>query len=111
MQPEQHKLFRIDGDALTVPYHYDEASSLYIGLFPGFEEEPRYTPHGRPWKNAVTTGCLYAAGDFDDCGSCPYLVKAAPRDIIGVCFHEKLRSRASPAQASPSDVIKQPKGC
>lgn len=111
MHRETQKTFRIDDDALTVPYHYDRDTALLIGQFPAFEEEPRYTPNGRPWKNAVTTGCPHAAGGYDDCGSCPYLIKADPRDIIGVCFHEKLRSRASPGKAALGNNNPQPVGC
>ena len=110
MQRENLRTFRIDDDMLTVPYHCDKDTGLLIGQFPEFEEEPRYTPNGRPWKNAVSTGCPYAAGGYDDCGSCPYLVKAEPRDIIGVCFHEKMRSRASPGEAAPFSNVPQPAG-
>lgn len=94
MRGEKLQTFHIDGDRLTVPYRYDEGARIYIGLFPEFEEEPRYTPNGRPWKSVVSIGCPHAAGEYDDCGSCPHLMKAGPQDIIGVCFHEKLRSRA-----------------
>ena len=111
MQGEQRRAFRIDDDMLMVPYHYDRDTALLIGQFPAFEEEPRYTPNGRPWRNAVSTGCPYAAGDYDDCGSCPYLVRTDPRDLIGVCFHEKLRSRASPEKVAPISDTVQPAGC
>lgn len=110
MQRENLRTFRIDDDMLTVPYHCDKDTGLLIGQFPEFEEEPRYTPNGRPWKNAVSTGCPYAAGGYDDCGSCPHLIKADPRDIIGVCFHEKLRNRASPGKTIPVSNIPQPAG-
>ena len=99
MQKERLKTFLIDGDRLTVPYHYDEDAEIFIGQFPEVDTEPRDTPNGRPWKSVVSDSCPYAAGDYDDCGSCPYLIKEEPRDIIGVCFHEKLRSRASPEEA------------
>ena len=56
MQRENLRTFRIDDDMLTVPYHCDKDTGLLIGQFPEFEEEPRYTPNGRPWKNAVSTG-------------------------------------------------------
>ena len=109
MQEEKLKTFFVDGDLFTVTYHYDDGAELYIGQFPSFEEEPRYTPSGRPWKNAVSIGCPYAAGDYDDCGSCQYLVKADPQDIIGVCFHERLHSRASP-EGSDKAENKSPSG-
>lgn len=94
MTQERLKRFQVDGDMLTVLYRYDENTQLFIGQFPEFEEEPRYTPGGRPWRNVISTGCPYSAGDYDDCGSCPHLTKADARDIIGVCFHEQMRSRA-----------------
>ena len=95
MQRERLKTFHVDDDQLTVPYHYDEKAKIFIGQFPEFEAEPRFTPNGRPWKSVISDSCPYAAGDDDDCGSCPYLIREDPRDIIGVCFHEGLRSRAS----------------
>ena len=67
MQEEKLKTFQVDGDRFAVPYHFDERSDIFIGQFPSFEEEPRYTPNGRPWKNAVSIGCPYAAGDYDAC--------------------------------------------
>lgn len=54
MQTEQWKTFCVDDDLLTVPYHYDEGAKLFIGQFPEFNVEPRYTPNGRPWKNVVS---------------------------------------------------------
>lgn len=99
MQNERLKTFLVDGDQLTVPYHYDEDAGIFIGQFPEFDAEPRYTPSGRPWRSVVSDGCPYATGDYGDCGSCPYLIKEETRDIIGVCFHEKLRSRASLEEA------------
>ena len=110
MQREKQRTFQLDGDLFTVSYHYDEDADIYIGQFPSFEEDPRYTPNGRPWKNAVSIGCPYAAGDYDDCGSCPYLIKADPQDIIGVCFHERLCSRASPGGSDPADDSTAPNG-
>lgn len=99
MKRTRLKTFHIDGDLLAVPHHYDESAGIFIGQFPEFEEYPRYTPNGRPWKSVVSIGCPHAAGDYDDCGSCPYLIKAGPQDVIGVCFHERLRSRASLEEA------------
>ena len=110
MQGEKLKTFQVDGDLFTVSYHYDEDAEIFIGQFPSFEEEPRYTPNGRPWKNAVNTGCPYAAGEYDDCGSCPYLIKASPQDIIGVCFYERLRSGISPEESDPAGDITAPTG-
>lgn len=104
MQSERRKTFLVDGDLLTVPYYYDGNAGIFIGQFPDFDAEPRYTPNGRPWKSVVSDSCPYAAGGYDDCGSCPYLIKAEPGDIIGVCFHERMRSRASPEEADPAAI-------
>lgn len=103
MQRQQLKTFHVDGDLLTVLYLYDEHARMFIGQFPDFDAEPRFTPNGRPWMNAVSDSCPYATDDYGDCGSCPYLIKEDARDIIGVCFHEKLRSRASPGEAEPTE--------
>lgn len=102
MEIEKRKTFRVDSDQFTVSFCYDEDAKIFIGQYPSFEEEPRYTPNGRPWKNAVSTGCPYAAGDYDDCGSCPNLVKADQTDLIGVCFHERMCNRASPEKCDPA---------
>lgn len=104
MQKTRLKTFHIDGDLLTVSYYYDEDAKIFIGQFPEFDDEPRYTPNGRPWKSAVSIGCPHAAGAYDDCGSCPYLIKAGPQDIIGVCFHERLRSRTAPEGNNPASA-------
>lgn len=98
MQTEQWKTFCVDDDLLTVPYHYDEGAKIFIGQFPEFDVEPRYTPNGRPWKNVVSDNCPYAAGDYHDCGSCPYLTKDGPKDIIGVCFREELHGAFSSSE-------------
>ena len=95
MESERLKIFLVDGDSVTVPYHYDEDAKIYVGQFPEFETEPRYTPNGRPWKNVVSVNCPFAAGGYDDCGSCPYLMKEGKNDIIGVCFYDRLRSGPS----------------
>lgn len=98
MPKERLKTFDVAGDRLQVPYRYDEQAALWLGQFPDFEEHPRYTPEGRPWKSVVTAGCPYATGAYDDCGSCTYLVKGDAQDIIGVCFYEGLCRRETPAQ-------------
>lgn len=104
MQRDKLKTFHVDGDLLTVQYHYDERADVFIGQFPEFEEEPRYTPNGRPWKSVVSVGCPYATGEFDDCGSCSYLIREGSRDIAGVCFHEQMCSRASPEEDPVRDI-------
>ena len=54
LQREQLKNFHVDDDLITVPYYYDEDAEIFIGRFPEFDVDPRYTPNGRPWKSAVS---------------------------------------------------------
>lgn len=69
----------------------EETTGLFLADYPDFEETPRYTPSGRPWRSVVSTGCPYAAGEYDDCGSCPHLMKQNRGDLIGVCCHLSMR--------------------
>ncbi len=87
----EYRTFCIDGDTLRILFRYDEGWQVWLGEYPYFEEEPRYTPTGRPWKNVTNTRCPYAAGVYDDCGTCPNLTKQSPSDLIGVCFNDQLK--------------------
>jgi len=88
---EKMRVFTLDGDALSVCFRYDAAFDVYLGSYPDFLGEPRYTPNGRPWKSVVEEGCPYADPKYRDCGTCPHLKKEDPGDLIGVCFHEAYR--------------------
>ncbi len=86
------KTICVDGDSITVPFTLDSRSRVWIGEYPFFKEEPRFTPSGRPWRNASYTGCPHhESSDYNDCGTCHHLKKEEPTDLVGVCFHEKLR--------------------
>lgn len=85
--------FCVDGDTIEVEFRYDAQWKVWLGEYPFFDEEPRYTPSGRPWKNVMHTGCPHAAGNYDDCGTCPHLKKQGANDLVGVCFHDALRQR------------------
>ena len=85
--------YRIDGDQIDVTFTLDTPSGAWIGDYPFFEEEPRMTPSGRPWRNITHDSCPLAAGSYRDCGTCPHLVKQALGDLVGVCFHEALQQR------------------
>ncbi|MBQ4264647.1 MAG: hypothetical protein IJB85_03965 [Clostridia bacterium] len=87
------KRHRVDGDAVDVKFAYDERSAVWLGEYPYFEEEPRHTASGRPWRNVTYTGCSYASHPLKDCGTCPNLKRQRPTDLIGVCFHEEMRLR------------------
>lgn len=85
----------VDGDSIEVTFRFDEQWEAWIGEYPFFKEEPRYTPSGRPWKNSVFTECPhYAGGNYDDCGTCCHFQKQDSKDLIGVCFNDKLRQDA-----------------
>ncbi len=89
-----HRTFVIDGDRLEVEFVYDEKSRVWIGDYPYFEDEPRRTPGGRWWRNVTHDSCPHAAGVYGDCGTCPHLVRQAPGDLIGVCFHYDLQQHS-----------------
>jgi hypothetical protein len=91
MENSKTRVFSLEGDRLDVRHTYDEASGIWIGDYPYFEEERRYTPTGRPWKNVTHTDCPFADPVFRACGTCPYLRKQEKQAMIGVCFHESLR--------------------
>ena len=95
MRDEKKKMLRtirVDEDALEVMFLYDDQWKIWIGQYPFFKEDPRYTPSGRPWRNAIFTECLHHGGEGNnDCGSCPHFRKQDHKDLIGVCFNEKLR--------------------
>lgn len=79
----------VDGDALDIVFFYDEEWGVWIGQYPFFKEEPRYTPAGKPWRNVTYTGCKWNTNaKYNDCGSCDYLLRERHSDLIGVCCHK-----------------------
>lgn len=82
------KYIQLDDDILEILYTYNENLDKYFGDYPDFKENPRYTPNGKPWVNVMDSDCPYHTGEYGDCGLCPYLKKANPKDIIGICTHE-----------------------
>ncbi len=88
---ENQKTYNLDGDFLEVTFHYDELSGKYLGDYPEFADEPRYTPGGRKWADAITDDCPYADGTDKMCGTCSFMLKQDETDIIGVCGNDKLR--------------------
>lgn len=99
MEKREIRTICVDGDAIHIPFRYDEEWKLWLGEYPYFEEEPRMTPSGRLWKNAGHSECPYADPVSGDCGGCPLFKKEKPKDLIGVCFHEALRQRPENASA------------
>ncbi len=93
MKKTKVQTYRIDGDILEVLFQFYEAYGVWIGDYPYFDDEPRYTPNGRLWKNVTHDSCPHADPDYKDCGTCPYLVREEAGDLIGVCFHEEMRRK------------------
>lgn len=91
MAKTERRAFCVDSDTVHVDFVYDEEFGIWIGDFPCFDEEPRMTANGRLWKNVSFTDCPYAPKDFFDCGTCSYLKKQDPKDMIGVCYNDALR--------------------
>ena len=84
------RIYALEGDTLEIVFRYDELSKKFLGDYPDFEDSVRYTPCGSPWVNVTSTGCPYAEGEDDDCGSCKYLQKEEEKDIIGICTNKLL---------------------
>lgn len=91
MEKEKIKTYYLDGDFLEVSFRYDELSGKHLGNYPDFCDEPRYTPNGRKWVDAITDDCPYADGEDKMCGSCSFMLKQNDRDIIGICMNENLK--------------------
>ncbi len=87
------RTFCIDGDRLDVVFRYDDEWNVWLGDYPYFKSEPRLTPSGRPWRNAVCIECPYSTEHDGECGCCPHFVRQKQGDMIGVCFNERLRER------------------
>ena len=87
-----HK-FDFEGIVIKVLSEYDEISGKYILEFPDFEEEPLYTPSGKPLVTAVQDRCMHipANGTETDCGSCGFYKANSPGDLIGVCTNGKMK--------------------
>lgn len=93
MVQKETRTFHIDGDTLEIEFRYDKDWQVWLGDYPYFKEDPRYTPSGRPWRNVIHEGCPYASIVGEICGACSHLMRQSSGDLIGVCFHEDLRLR------------------
>lgn len=81
----------LDGDCIKVPSTFDEENGIWIEEYVDFENSPRYTPSGRPWKSVTSVGCEYADPVYKDCGTCQWLIKERADDLIGICDHKHHR--------------------
>lgn len=82
------RIYKLDGDCVAVEFRLDSGSGMFFGDYPDFAENPRITPGGRRWVNAINDGCEYADAEYGDCGSCPHFRPERAGDLIGVCDHE-----------------------
>jgi len=88
MDREEFRLFCIDGDTVSVKYVFDTELRCHRYDYPDFKKDPRITPTGRPWVNAIWDNCPHASGDFGDCGSCSFYLAERHGDLIGVCTNK-----------------------
>lgn len=91
----KNRIISLDGDEVEVAFTYDSKRKVWNGDYPDFEEEPKFTPNGRPWVNVISDACAYAASESEDCGSCKYLIKNSPTDLIGICVNQKMKKPSS----------------
>ncbi len=85
--------YTLDGDSLIATLFFDEESGLWIEEYLDLETVARYTPLGRRWKSVTSEGCPYAHPVYKDCGTCEFLVKELPEDLIGICSHPDFRKK------------------
>lgn len=85
------RVYRLDDDTVEVAFIFDLETQLYLGDFPDFSENPKYTPGGRPWVNVTNDSCTFAEHEYGDCGSCKFFRCEQSGDLIGICENEHLR--------------------
>ncbi len=88
---KKYRKYNFEGTAIEILSEYDEHSGLYFDNIPDFEENPLYTPTGKPIISAVQDRCRhYDSGDNEgDCGSCRFYQPNGPGELIGVCVNPK----------------------
>lgn len=87
----------IDGDSVTVKFKYDKKGNTWHGDYPDFEETPRHTKDDRPWVNVISDACIHMEGEYEDCGSCRFLKKERPSDLIGMCMNDNMKKQTKEA--------------
>ena len=48
MAQTENRIISLDGDSIEVIFSYDERYKIWNGNYPDFEENPRFTPNGKP---------------------------------------------------------------
>ena len=90
MDREEIRHFCLDGDKVSVRKLFDSELRCHRYDYPDFKKDPRFTPIGRPWVNAIGDSCPYASMEYGDCGSCRFYLSEKRGDLIGVCTNESL---------------------
>ncbi len=93
---EKVETFNLDGLAVEIKFAFDKTANMYIGEYPDFEENPIYSPNGRPIVTAARDSCPHntSEGKFADCGSCKFFKTEGKDDLIGFCTNEALRKKS-----------------
>lgn len=88
------RTYRLDGDTIDIVETYHEKSGNWVGDYPCFELDKRYTPNGRPWVD-ITCGdeCSHCDAGNDG-GACSFFQREKDKDLIAVCFCDALRINA-----------------
>ncbi len=91
MKQTRIRIYRNDGDTLEICETLHEKSGRWCGDFSKHDEKTRYTPNGRPWVD-ITCGdeCPHCDAGRDG-GKCSFFRREKQKDVIAVCFCEKLR--------------------
>ena len=91
MNKTRIRTYRNDGDSIDILESFHEKSGNWVGDYPCFELDKRYTPNGRRWVD-ITCGdeCPHCTAGNDG-GRCDHFRREKPKDIIGVCFNEFLK--------------------
>ena len=89
----KQRVYTLDGDTVTVEFTYNAESDMFFGDYPDFAETPRFTPQGRRWVNVTDDSCIFADGEYDDCGSCRFFRAERAGDLIGICENEAANRR------------------
>lgn len=91
MAQTENRIISLDGDSIEVIFSYDERYKIWNGNYPDFEENPRFTPNGKPWVNVISDSCPLATENYGDCGSCKFLKKESVTDLIGICDNPEMK--------------------
>jgi len=93
MAQTENRIISLEDDSIEIVFSYNEEDKVWNGDYPDFEEEPRFTPSGKPWVNVISDSCPLATEKYGDCGSCKFLKKESATDLIGICDNPEKKKR------------------